>query len=37
MSDEQAHEVYEKAGLGQSVTLGSRPGVIVIELSCGFT
>lgn len=37
MSDEQAHEVYEKAGLGQSVTLGSRPAVLVIDFSCGFT
>ena len=37
MSDKQAHEVYEKAGLGQSVTLGSRPAVLVIDFSCGFT
>jgi nicotinamidase-related amidase len=37
VSDEQAHEVYEKAGLGQSVTLGSRPAVLVIDFSCGFT
>jgi len=37
VSDEQAHEVYEKAGLGQSVTLGSKPAVLVIDFSCGFT
>ena len=37
MSDDQAKEVYEKAGLGQNVTLGSRPAVLVIDFSCGFT
>ncbi|HKP18448.1 MAG TPA: isochorismatase family protein [Gaiellaceae bacterium] len=37
MSDEQAKQVYEKAGLGQSVTLGSRPAVLVVDFSCGFT
>ncbi len=37
MSDEQAREVYAKAGLGQSVTLGSRPAVLVVDFSCGFT
>jgi len=37
VSDEQAHEVYAKAGLGQSVTLGSRPAVLVVDFSCGFT
>ena len=37
MSDEQARQVYERAGLGQSVTLGSRPAVLVVDFSCGFT
>lgn len=37
MSDEQAREVYAKAGLGAGVTLGSRPAVLVIDFSCGFT
>ena len=37
MSDEAAKEVYARAGLGASVTLGSRPCVLVIDLSCGFT
>ena len=37
MSDEQAREIYAKAGLGESVTLGSRPAVLVIDFSCGFT
>jgi maleamate amidohydrolase len=37
MSDETARAVYEKAGLGQAVTLGERPAVLVIDFSCGFT
>jgi nicotinamidase-related amidase len=37
MSDEAAKAVYEKAGLGQAVTLGDRPAVLVIDFSCGFT
>ncbi len=37
MSDEQAHQVYAAAGLGQSITLGSRPAVLVVDFTCGFT
>ena len=37
MSDEQAREVYEKAGLGQAVTRGQHPAVVVIDFTCGFT
>lgn len=37
MSDEQARQVYGRAGLGQSVTLGLRPAVLVVDFSCGFT
>ncbi len=37
MSDDAAREVYAKAGLGQAVTLGKRPAVLVIDFSCGFT
>jgi len=37
VSDEQAQEVYAAARLGQSVTLGSRPAVLVVDFSCGFT
>jgi nicotinamidase-related amidase len=37
MSDEAARQVYAKAGLGESVTLGSRPAVLVVDFSCGFT
>ena len=37
MSDEAAREVYAKAGLGQAVTLGEHPAILVIDFSCGFT
>lgn len=37
MSDEAARAVYEKARLGQAVTLGDRPAVLVVDFSCGFT
>jgi maleamate amidohydrolase len=37
VSDEQAREVYARARLGQSVSLGSRPAVLVVDFSCGFT
>ena len=37
MSDDTAHRVYADAGLGQSVTLGSRPAVLVVDFTCGFT
>ena len=37
MSDEQAHEIYKAARLGESVTLGERPAVLVVDFSCGFT
>ena len=37
MSDEEARQVYAKARLGESVTMGSRPGVLVVDFSCGFT
>lgn len=36
MSDE-TREVYERARLGQSVTLGGRPAVLVVDFSRGFT
>lgn len=36
MSNE-AREIYERAGLGASVRLGSRPAVLVVDFSCGFT
>jgi nicotinamidase-related amidase len=37
MSDEKARRIYAKAGLGESVTMGSRPAVLVVDFSCGFT
>ena len=37
MSDEAARDVYAKAGLGQAVTLGENPAILVIDFSCGFT
>jgi len=37
VSDEQAREVYAAARLGQNVTVGSRPAVLVVDFSCGFT
>lgn len=37
MSDETAREVYAKARLGQSLSLGDRPAVLVVDFSCGFT
>jgi maleamate amidohydrolase len=37
VSDKEAREVYAKAGLGERVTLGSRPAVLVVDFSCGFT
>jgi maleamate amidohydrolase len=37
MSDEEARDVYAKARLGESLTLGSRPAVLVVDFSCGFT
>jgi maleamate amidohydrolase len=37
MTDENAREIYAKAGLGESVTMGSRPAVLVVDFSCGFT
>ena len=37
MSDERAEEIYSRARLGGSVTLGSRPAVLVVDFSCGFT
>jgi nicotinamidase-related amidase len=37
MSDEEARRIYEQARLGESVTLGARPAVLVVDFSCGFT
>jgi maleamate amidohydrolase len=37
MSDEEARRVYARARIGESVTMGSRPAVLVVDFSCGFT
>lgn len=37
MKDETTQEIYDRAGLGQSVTPGTRPAVLVVDLSRGFT
>ena len=37
MSDEEARRVYDAARLGQAVTMGERPAVLVVDFSCGFT
>lgn len=36
MSDD-TRSIYERARLGQSVPLGRRPAVLVVDFSCGFT
>jgi len=37
VSDDSAREIYAKARLGESVTMGSHPAVLVVDFSCGFT
>lgn len=37
MGDDRAREIYERARLGQSLTLGESPAVLVVDFSCGFT
>ena len=37
VSDETTREIYERARLGQSVTLGTHPAVLVVDFSRGFT
>ena len=37
MSGETTREIYERARLGQSITLGTRPAVLVVDFSRGFT
>lgn len=37
MSDADARAVYAEARLGQTLELGSRPAVLVVDFSCGFT
>jgi nicotinamidase-related amidase len=37
MTDELTVRTYEEAGLGRSLPRGSRPAVLVVDFSCGFT
>lgn len=37
MTDEKTREAYERAGFGQSMTLGERPAILVVDFSRGFT
>ena len=37
MADEEARRIYAEARLGESVTMGYRPAVLVVDFSCGFT
>jgi maleamate amidohydrolase len=37
MSDEEARRVYAAARLGEAVTMGESPAVLVVDFSCGFT
>jgi maleamate amidohydrolase len=37
MSFNEARSTYERAGLGEAVTRGVRPAVLVVDFSCGFT
>lgn len=35
--DESTRAAYERATFGRQVTLGTRPAVLVVDFSCGFT
>ncbi|QIN80052.1 isochorismatase family protein [Rubrobacter marinus] len=37
MSEETTREIYERSGLGGDANLGTRPAVLVVDLSRGFT
>ena len=37
MSYDEARRVYDTARLGQNVTMGSHPAVLVVDFTCGFT
>jgi maleamate amidohydrolase len=37
VTDAEAREVYARARIGASLTPGERPGVLVVDFSCGFT
>ena len=37
MTDELTARTYEAAGMGRSLPRGTRPAVLVVDFSCGFT
>jgi len=37
MSDEEAQRIYAAARLGEAVTMGESPALLVVDFSCGFT
>jgi nicotinamidase-related amidase len=37
MTDAEAREVYARARLQETIDLGTRPAVLVVDFSCGFT
>ena len=37
MTDELTARTYEEAGMGRSLPRGTRPAVLVVDFSCGFT
>jgi maleamate amidohydrolase len=37
MSDDDARRVYRETRLGQSLTRGDRPAILVVDFTCGFT
>lgn len=37
MTDDHTRQIYERARLGGSITLGERPSVLVVDFSLGFT
>lgn len=37
MSDERTKQIYDEAEFGLSVGRGLRPGILVVDFSCGFT
>lgn len=37
MSDKEARAIYEHAHLGQSLSFGTKPAVLVVDFICGFT
>jgi maleamate amidohydrolase len=37
VTDGRTRQIYDEAGFGHSVGRGSRPGILVVDFTCGFT